>query len=203
MNTNQSRLAAGTALLGLLIGIDATAASTTDDRPVAPAVEYVDVPVESRPVIDWAIDLFDEAGLALPPLRFVHHGDDRTACSGRIGVHAVVEGTSVVHLCTTDTSWPTQVNILHETAHAWVDHAVDEERRAAFREVRGFSHWRDYELAAWHENGTEQAAEIMVWGLADRPMAMLRIHDHSCDALETGYVTLTGAAPLHGFTDLC
>jgi hypothetical protein len=93
--------------------------------------------------------------------------------------------------------------ILHETAHAWIEHQLTPERKAAFRELRGWEHWRDYDAAAWHNNGTEQAAEIMVWGLIDRPLRMVRINQAGCGDLEAGYVTLTGQGPLHGFGDYC
>ena len=84
-----------------------------------------------------------------------------------------------------------------------IDLAVSAENLAAFQELRGYEFWLNYDEALWHENGTEQAAEILVWGLVDRPMAMSRITDNGCDDLLAGFVTLTGQQPLHGFTDLC
>ncbi len=152
---------------------------------------------------DWAIALFADADLDLPPLRFVHHGEDTTACAGRVGMHHEIDGVSVVELCTIDTGTPTQIMILHETAHAWADHQLTDEAKEAFRELRGWEHWRDYTAAAWHENGTEQAAEILVWGLMDRPIMIARIDQNSCDELLAGYRTLTGTDPLHGYQDFC
>ena len=93
--------------------------------------------------------------------------------------------------------------ILHEIAHSWASVSLTEERKTDFQQLRGWQHWRDYEAAAWHENGTEQAAEIMVWGLIDRPMAIVRIYQTTCSDLDAGYRTLTGTAPLHGFEDMC
>jgi len=111
--------------------------------------------------------------------------------------------TLVAVLIGTRQAFPTQLMILHEMAHAWADRALTDERKASFQELRGWEHWRAHDEVAWHENGTEQAAEIMVWGLVDRPIPMLRIHQASCEELEAGYRTLTGAAPLHGFRDHC
>ena len=136
-------------------------------------------------------------------MRFMHHGGDTEPCLGRAGMHHPVEGVSVIEVCAIEASFATQVMILHETAHAWIDHQLTHERKAEFQVLRGWEHWRDYEGAAWHNNGTEQAAEIMVWGLIDRPLKMVRINQASCEELETGYVTLTGNSPLNGFRDYC
>lgn len=178
--------------------LPATAAPVVSD-PVALSA----LPDDIEAMVVWALDLFDEAEMELPPLVINHHGEDTEPCNGRIGLHRTTAARSVVELCTDDVSFPTQAMILHELAHAWVDHNVDEERRLAFQELRGYEYWHDYDEARWHENGTEQAAEIIAWGLFDRPMAMLRIHQNSCDELEAGYRTLTETAPLHGFRDKC
>jgi hypothetical protein len=65
------------------------------------------------------------------------------------------------------------------------------------------TYWRNYAEVPWHENGTEQAAEIMVWGLIDEPLGMARIYQTTCSDLEAGYRALTGTAPLNGLRDLC
>ncbi|HKX75576.1 MAG TPA: hypothetical protein VJR05_09320, partial [Acidimicrobiia bacterium] len=78
-----------------------------------------------------------------------------------------------------------------------------DERRLAFQQLRGWEYWNNYQEASWHENGTEQAADIIVWGLLDRPIKPIRITDNSCAELMAGYLTLTGRLPLHGYLDLC
>lgn len=195
-----------TASLGLIVaGLLPVAAEAALPPASDPIVETVsdDLPAQIDEMIAWALDLFDEAGMELPPLRIVHHGDDTTPCNGGDGMHRPGEPRNVVELCTNDATFATQAMVLHELAHAWVDHNVGPERRAEFQALRGYTHWHDYEAAAWHENGTEQAAEIVAWGLFDRPMSMVRINGNSCAELEAGYRTLTGEAPLHGFHDLC
>jgi hypothetical protein len=57
--------------------------------------------------------------------------------------------------------------------------------------------------AQWHTYGAEQAAQIIVWGLIDRPIRIATIPDSSCVDLRTGYILLTGRRPLHGYKDLC
>lgn len=167
------------------------------------AVEFVDMPAEFTELALWALGLFDEAALDLPPIRFVYHGDDTSPCAGRLGVHRHVDGRSTVELCTSDPGSTTGFLVLHETAHAWAAHDLDDDRRAAFQALRGWTHWSNHDAVDWHENGSEQAAEIMVWGLIDRPVGIARIHDHSCEALDAGYRTLTGQPPLHGHRNHC
>lgn len=197
-------------LLALLVGsgtVSPVGGQTAPASPAtasdAPSVENVDLPSSLTTMVDWAVDLFAEAGLELPSLRFVHHGDDPDACNGKPGLHRVVDGVSHINICTSEPSFPTRAMILHETAHAWADHSLSRERKADFQQLRGWDHWHDYEAADWFENGTEQTAEIMVWGLIDRPIRIITIDQNSCDDLEAGYRTLTGASPLHGLRDLC
>ncbi len=172
-------------------------------RQPAPAVDVAGLPAELVEATRWAVALFDEAGLELPPLQYRHHPHDSRPCYGGDGAHHDAGAVNVIELCVGEVTWPVRLLVLHETAHAWADHALPESRREAFRLLRGWTHWRAHDQVAWHENGTEQAAEIIVWGLVDRPVAMVRIERNGCDDLELGYRTLTGRAPLHGFRDLC
>ena len=185
-----------------LVSNDAEPAATA--APAATdAVIFNDLPAEIEAMAVWAIGLFDSADMALPPLQINHYGTDTSHCDGHDGLHRPGDGRSVIELCTDDVSFPTQAMVIHELSHAWVDDNVGIVARRAFQELRGYEFWRNYDEAAWHENGTEQAAEIIAWGLFDRPMDMIRITQNSCDDLEIGYHTLTGRAPLHGYRDLC
>jgi hypothetical protein len=164
---------------------------------------YVDMPDDFVAMANWAVDLFEEAGLRLPPMRFVHHGDDRNPCSGWRGAHRHVDGWSTIEICTSDPGKVTAALVLHETAHAWAAHELTDERKADFQVLRGWTHWSNHREADWHENGSEQAAEILVWGLIDRPVGIVTINANSCDDLDAGYRSLTGQPPLHGYRDHC
>ena len=172
-------------------------------EPVPARLEFVDMPDELVTSVIWAVDLFEQADFTLPPLRVVCHGDDTSPCGGYRGVHQTSQRASIIGLCTTDAGPVTDALILHELSHAWLEHNLTEARQADFQALRGYEYWRNRDVAAWHENGCEQAAEIMAWGLIDRPAGVVTINDHGCDALEAGYRALTGAAPLHGYRDYC
>lgn len=116
-------------------------------------VEFVDMPDDFVTSVNWAIDLFEQADLALPPLRFVHHGDDRTPCGGYFGVHENTEHRSVIGLCTTECGGVTDLLILHELSDAWLEHNLSDARKEDFKTLRAFDHWRNREEVAWHENG--------------------------------------------------
>ena len=164
-------------------------------------VEFVDLSAEHSEIATWAVGLYQEAGLELPAITFVYHGDDTDACEGWFGVHEVTEGRSVIGICTSRTTRQLENLFVHELAHAWCAHSLPEERRSDFQELRSCPVWRGD--VPWHERGAEQAAEILMWGLVDRPTGVVTIDDHGCDDLEAGYRALTGDAPLHGYRDYC
>ena len=183
-----------TVVLAVGMGPGVTAAGTS---PVTTS----GLSAEQAALVEWALALFDDAGLALPPMHFVAHGTT-AGCFDRAGAHVHRDGRSMIHICTMDAGPIQEFLYLHEMAHAWDRRALSNERRHAFLETRGLDEWRS-EDAEWHELGAEQAAEIIVWGLMDRPIRSIRIPDNSCAQLRAGYLTLTGDEPLHGYTDHC
>lgn len=150
--------------------------------------------------VRWAVALYDEAGLELPPVRFIAHSTDQ-ACFGRIGAAYARTDHTEIALCTEKSGTVLEFLLVHELAHAWDHHGLDAERRQPFLDLRGLDEWRGSDVE-WNDRGTEQAAEIVLWGLMDRPVQLVRV-ETSCDALLEGYVTLTGQAPLHGYSDFC
>ena len=197
-------------MLSIVIGVGlvpaspiSVAPSIADPADIQPMVVMVDMPEALQDMAGWAVDLFDQASLELPVIRFVHHAGATKPCADRPGRHRFIDGVSVIDICATEPNKATRVMILHETAHAWAAHDLSPERKQEFQELRGWTYWRNHDAAPWHENGTEQAAEIMVWGLIDEPLGIVRIYDATCADLDAGYRALTGSAPLHGFRDLC
>jgi hypothetical protein len=75
--------------------------------------------------------------------------------------------------CTEDSSDPCQRKFaLHEMAHAWIESNVDAAVMKRFMDVRGIAAWNDRSFD-WKDRGTEQAAEIVTWGLGEGQIAPL------------------------------
>ena len=149
-----------------------------------------------------AVGLFAEAGLPLPAL-VVYGTEDPSACDGHDGLHQPHEQWSEVFLCSPAADeWFRRV-VLHELAHAWSTIGLPDERRHAFQVLRGWEHWSNHDLAEWRDNGTEQAAEVIAWGVSDKAAPTVQIDHDRCSELRTGYRTLTGIEPLRGLTSLC
>jgi hypothetical protein len=152
--------------------------------------------------IEWAIGLYADAGLELPPLEFVRY-PTREPCRGGRGFYTGDRSPATIRICIPDAGRSAEPVFLHEIAHAWDGHALTEGRREAFLQLRNLEQWWDDSSAQWHTYGAEQAAQILVWGLIDRPIRIATIPNSSCVDLRAGYVLLTGHPPLHGYTDLC
>lgn len=166
-------------------------------------VEMVDLPVDYEDLVVWAMNLYDQAGLELPHIRITHHGDERAACGGTAGMFHRSDGSSFIELCTTTAGKLGERLVIHELAHAWAAHQVDEETKLEFQALRGWTHWFAHDGTAWDELGCEQAAEILVWGLSDRPIGSMLIDQSSCADFDASYRALTGKAPLNGLPDRC
>jgi hypothetical protein len=186
-------------LVGLVLGSQPTSAGAT--REAGSRFTYVNLTSDQVRIARWAAGLFDRAGLDLPPIDFVRY-TATDPCYGTAGTASYERGRGYIGICTPDAGGLEEFLFLHEMAHTWDHHSLSGARRQAFVELRGLAGWRSPDLE-WEERGSEQAAEIMVWGLIDRPVWIVRIPDHSCAELRAGYVTLTGRGPLHGYTDLC
>jgi hypothetical protein len=165
-------------------------------------VEMIDLSPAQSVMVRHALGLYAAGGLELPPL--VVRGNSAPAgCAGRDGMHHPHGGWSEIELCAEAHTSAVMHTVLHELAHAWAAHELDPERRAEFMTRRGIEHWRNYEHAAWEDNGTEQAAEIIAWAINDKPAALVRIDHVTCGELHDGYAVLTGLEPLHGLTSVC
>jgi hypothetical protein len=142
-------------------------------------------------VVEWAFETFEAAGLQLPSM-VVEFAADRTSCGGNTAV-AIHGGSEPTIIVCADPASPDVVirrTLLHEMAHIWANAALDDTTRRAFLDLRGLESWA--EVPAWHERGSEHAAEIMTWALMDEELLMATIPDNSPIELGAGYMLLTG-----------
>ena len=142
--------------------------------------------------VDWAFHRYGEAGLEnLPPLS-VHLHRSHDDCNGGLGLYF----SGRIDLCTKESSEPYQRKFaLHEIAHAWTEANVSRGTLDAFMRRQGISDWNDRSFP-WKERGTEQAAEIITWGLGEGQIAPLLPQTLDPTTLTSLYEMLTGRAPI-------
>jgi hypothetical protein len=144
----------------------------------------------------WAFDRFDRAGLELPPLSLSFH-DDRAACEGHIGYFRP-GAPATIDIC--GFNWDRflvtpKKTVLHELAHAWAHQTLDRATRNRFLDLRGLDIWHDNSMA-WEEQGIEQAAEVIAWGLIDEDLLLTSIGETDPLQLAEAFELLTGKASL-------
>jgi hypothetical protein len=142
--------------------------------------------------IDWALRRYQTAGLdGMPALEIFLHGSN-DGCGGGIGLHFAGR----IDLCTRDSSEPYQRKFaLHEMAHAWTEANVDPALLERFMQDRGIAGWND-RSDPWKERGTEQAAEIITWGLGEGAIAPLLPETPDPETLARLYRLLTARDPI-------
>ncbi len=142
--------------------------------------------------VDWAIQRFGDAGLRNLPRLEVHVHRSHDDCDGGLGLYFAGR----IDLCTMDSSEPYQRKFaLHEAAHAWVEANVPGGILRAFMQRQQVVAWNDRSLP-WKERGTEQAAEIITWGLGEGEIAPLLPEVPPTATLVSLYEMLTGRAPI-------
>ena len=178
-----------------LLLVLAAAATTLGGQRSAPAREPLVIhganAAEER-AIDWSLRRYREAGLeGMPDLEvYVHRSHE--GCRDGIGYHLVGR----IDLCTAASSQPYQRKFaLHEMAHGWIETNVDGAVLDRFMQVRGIAAWNDRTFD-WKQRGTEQAAEIVTWGLGEGEISPLLPEALDAPALARLYELLTGREPI-------
>lgn len=198
MKTHTIRLTLVGTLMAVVIATPALAGDTeTADVLVdVSRIEAFD-PVATDPVAAdlqaWALDRNARAGLDLPEVE-IHIHDDLAFCEGNFGLHLAGAGASRIDICTDPQVDPRWI-ILHELGHAWASFNLSDGHRVGLVAVRGLDSWNDQD-ALWNERGTEHAAEILAWGLAETFSLPGRIADHDLARVTEAFRFLTGTEPI-------
>jgi hypothetical protein len=146
-------------------------------------------------LFEWALGRFDLAGLELPNLEVEFH-DELDPCHGYYGSFTNSDPVQV-DLCgfNNDRFLPAPKKmILHELAHAWLFHNLDEETKTSFLELRGLRAWNDQD-SDWAERGFEHAAEVIAWARLDDERRIVTIGDSHPDLFSEAYTLLTSLTP--------
>jgi hypothetical protein len=172
------------------------------------------VPVRgSSPAMDaalaWAIGRFVVAGLSAPALGSVTFASATGRCgdvAGRIDQRrcppadvllCLDEDQVCADAACTAYRFAARATMLHELAHVWETDALGEADRAAYLELVGLGSWMGAQVP-WEQRGGERAAEVLMWGLLEREVPLVRFGAPSCGQLRAEFVELTAAEPLWG-----
>jgi len=160
---------------------------------------------EREALVVWSFERFGALGLAAPeidkiifePSRLCAEltGLTRQGAAGNTVYHCVHEITCDSSSCDRFTNLA-KLSMLHELAHPWLEANIDPQRRQTFLDLTNTVSWND-ESADWDERGVEWAAEILAWGVLDRPMELLRLGFPSCDLRFNAFRILVKEEPVN------
>lgn len=175
-------------LLAVLMALplaSGTSPSPTESVPLTSAEEAV---------VAEAYAIYAAAGFDLPAdVRIEFHGDVE-GCDGNLGLFT--PSADLVQVCWRHEHPGVEARVqlqalVHELAHAWVHHNVDETTRAAYLERVGLSSWQDG--VPWGERGIEHAAELIMATLLDPPVTFIDLDVLDCNERHAAFELLTGA----------
>ena len=188
-NTHRRRIA----LLLVLAGAGMTLGGQRPAPAREPLVIHGADAVQER-AIDWSIRRYREAGLNGMPDLEVNLHRSHEECNGGLGLYHAGR----IDLCTATSSEPYQRKFaLHEMAHGWIEANVDGAVLDRFMDIRGIAAWND-RSDDWKQRGTEQAAEIVTWGLGEGEIAPLLPETTDPETLARLYRLLTARDPING-----
>lgn len=113
--------------------------------------------------LTWTVERFAEVGLELPPLDVYVH-DTNSGCDGYSGLYSPRRRSDRIDICTDHTSI-----ILHEFAHAWEKRFATDSAREALLDEHELEAWSDRNVE-YRKRGEEVAANLVAWGLIERPL---------------------------------
>jgi hypothetical protein len=155
----------------------------TIDNPLAGATSHYGSDERSRQQIADAEAAFLAAGLELPGLE-IHVHENYAGCDGLAGQFNRDGSGLRVDFCSGNS-----FTVLHEFAHAWEYHNVDDVARDRLLELHGLESWRSRDIP-WAERGVEVAAETIAKGLLERAFPQWQCEE--VELLAEGFRLLTG-----------
>ena len=160
---------------------------------------------QEKEIVESAVGTFFDAGLLLPSDLTIAFHQISAPCEGAAAAYR--PAMQQISICSVHRD-PVVANarqrrvLVHELAHAWTESFLEPQRKEAFLALRGAEAWRSPDLR-WREQGTEQAADIITWGIFDRDILFLTIDNKSCEELDEAFRVLTGLLPTAGLTHNC
>jgi hypothetical protein len=188
--TRRLALVACLAVVALAFGARAFGAPSPATAPRPLTIDGATAAEERA--VDWAFHRFGQAGLGNLPALEVHMHRSHEQCQGGLGLYF----GGRIDLCTKDSSEPYQRKFaLHEMAHAWTETNVADDVMRMFMQRQRVDAWNDRSFP-WKERGTEQAAEVITWGLGEGDITPLLPEVPDAETLQSLYEMLTRRAPI-------
>jgi hypothetical protein len=179
------------------------------DAPEAIEVDGVEVHNATSPsagLVRWALGRFDAAGLPRPSIATVTLATGTERCLGIAGTVAAGPDGHEVLLCYDDAEicadagcttyrLAPRMTVLHEFAHVWEADQLDAADRDRYLARTGLVTWMGAD-APWSLRGGERSAEVLMWGLLDRDLPLVRLGEPPFEQLVAEFRELTGRDPL-------
>jgi hypothetical protein len=199
-------------LVGGLLFPDPVLSATIEVGP-GEEVDVYNASHDQIRLVEWAVDRFEDGALEFPHVSVVTFPPTAACERGLAGYALHREEGSSIDVCMTSDSVcaekasacaalarSARTTVLHELAHIWNTINASESDKERFVDQRDLDKWFD-EDEPWNRQGTEHAADILMWGLMDEQVPMMRIGGDTCDQLAAGYELLTGTAPEDRLSD--
>ncbi|MEN8235592.1 MAG: hypothetical protein ABFR89_11810 [Actinomycetota bacterium] len=156
-------------------------------------------------LVSWALTRFAASRLEPPPVTAVRFPPTEACVRNFSGVTIHGNEGSMIDVCVAPEDLAIAVGfpldarrtILHELGHVWNAHVATDAARQAFLNLRDLEEWN---AAVWQESGSEQAAEIIMWGVMDMNV-LPRVPNAACPDRHDAYETLTGIPAAERLTD--
>ena len=142
---------------------------------------------EQSNLVAEAIAQFDDAGLQLPAVQIEFY-DGNDGCRGHAGFFVAAPRNPEPFIDRIAICSHNQLTLLHELAHVWMHHNLDDETKNAFTTHWGLDGWNNSH-DAWGDRGVERAAQTIAFTLnQSEPTDSESILRYIC-----GYELLTGS----------
>lgn len=160
-----------------------------EPRDQSPAVITVVGDTPELEAEGWeAIRRLAEAGFDLPAVDLQVYGTTEPCRApdgtGRVGVTIIYPDRYEVLSC------GTMATLMHELAHVWEHHVLDDATRQALLDLRGLDSWSH---ETWSQAGGEHLAAVVSWGMAGTRQPMISPADDTSMAIAYELVTGTSA----------
>lgn len=165
-------------------------------------VELFDGNDQVAELIEWSLERFRIAGIDPPHVDAVYLETERSCLEESAWTHLSTD-SAIIRLCLDADDLGNgdrgglagEFTMLHELAHVWTAEYLSQDEKEAFSAERGLAAW-NAGSSTWSDRGNEHASEIMAWGLAERPVELVRLGSPDCRSLTGAFFSLTGVQPL-------